>query len=351
MMHPNNGEADHPSAPSEHPKRATDGAGRQFHGMTGESRTMRRVFDTIRRVALSDFPVLISGQTGTGKELAARAVHAESRRRKGPFVPVNCGALPETVIESELFGHVPGAFTGAERRRKGRFELADGGTLFLDEVAELSPNAQAKLLRAVQDKRFLPVGAERTVTVDIRLVSATNKDLRVEVSRGRFREDLFYRLRVVPITLPPLSERQEDIVPIARSVLDRVRMETGKPIRSIDEEAVALLRNHAWPGNVRHLISVIQYASILCDGVTVRPEHLPAWDTWTLPNGCPPPPPCSDSPLPHGRTRRAPKSRRKLDRGAVEQALKETNGNRTAAAKRLGIGRATLYRYLQQEEY
>lgn len=322
--------------------------GRQFYGMTGESRVMARVFNIIRRVGPSDFPVLISGQTGTGKELAARALHAESHRRDGPFVPVNCGALPDTIIESELFGHVPGAFTGAAKRRKGRFELANGGTLFLDEVAELSPRTQAKLLRAIQDKRFFPVGAEKTAAVDIRLVSATNKDLRVEVSRGTFREDLFYRLSVVPIALPPLSERREDIAPIARSVVDRVRTETGRPIRSIDNEAMDLLTNQPWPGNVRHLMSAVQYATLLCEGETIRPEHLPPWDIWTLPEGdeAPPPPRWPDS---ASRGRR-PNKRRKLDRDAIETALKKTSGNRTVAAQLLGVGRATLYRYLQQDE-
>lgn len=255
-----------------------------FHGMKGQSTVMKKVFDAIRLVGPSDFSVLITGATGTGKELAARAVHEESRRREGPFVPVNCGALPEAVLESELFGHVPGAFTGAVRHRKGRFELADGGTLFLDEVADLSPSAQVKLLRVLEDNRFEPVGGENTVAVDVRVVSATNRDLRDAVNRGTFRDDLFYRLSVVPVVLPPLWEREGDISLIAEHVVEDIRHKTGKPLRFIENETMALLENYSWPGNVRHLRSVLQYASIRCSGETIRPEHLPPWNLWELPS-------------------------------------------------------------------
>ena len=317
-----------------------------FHGMIGASQTMMKVFHDIRRAAPSDFPVLIAGQTGTGKELAARAVHEESHRREGPFVPINCGALPESVLESELFGHAPGAFTGAVRQRKGRFELADGGTLFLDEVAELSLSAQVKLLRVLEDKRFERVGGERTMAVDVRIISATNKDLREEVQRGTFREDLFYRLSVVPIMLPPLSERKTDIRWISAHIIESIREKTGKSIRFIDAEAMNLLEKHPWPGNVRHLMSVLQYASIQCDGKTILPEHLPAWDFWALPSRP------SSWTLESGERQRRPSRRRSvLSWTAVEKALTTTGGNKVRAAKELGVGRATLYQFLQNREH
>ncbi len=252
----------------------------QFHGMVGQSQVMKKVFDDIRTVGPSDFSVLITGETGTGKELAARAVHEESRRQKGPFVPVNCGALPESVLESELFGHVSGAFTGAVRRRKGRFELADRGTLFLDEVADLSLSAQVKLLRVLDGNPFMRVGGEETVAVDVRIVSATNRDLREKVRRGRFREDLFYRLSVVPIRLSPLSDRKGDVPLIAQHVVDIIRQKTGKPLRFIGKDAMAALEAQPWPGNIRHLMSALKFASIRCDGETIHREHLPPWDNW-----------------------------------------------------------------------
>ena len=255
--------------------------GDDFHGMIGRSEAMRRVFDLIRLAGDSELPVLITGKTGTGKELAARAVHEESRRRSGPFVPVNCGALSETVLESELFGHVRGAFTDAIRARKGRFELADGGTLFLDEVAELSPAAQVKLLRVLEDHRVERVGDEQTIRVNVRIVAATQANLRSAMVNGAFREDFFHRLNVIPIEIPPLCERRDDIPLIAQRILGHIRLETGRPIYAVDRSALELLCAYPWPGNVRHLISTLQYAAIRCSGETIRPEHLPYWNAWS----------------------------------------------------------------------
>ncbi|RLB56851.1 MAG: sigma-54-dependent Fis family transcriptional regulator [Deltaproteobacteria bacterium] len=303
-----------------------------FHGMVAISESMHEVFDTIRNLATSDYPVLITGESGTGKELAARAIHNESRRGAGPFVPVNCGALPENILESELFGHVRGAFTGAIRDKKGRFELADGGTLFLDEVGELSPAFQVKLLRVLEQKSFEPVGAERSVSVDVRIISATNRDLRKLVDEGSFRSDLFYRLAVVPVELPPLRRRREDLPVLVEQVLGGVRAETGKEIEGLDDAAMDTLYLHDWPGNVRELINVLQFASIRCPGRLIEPRHLPP----ELAAGRPSRPAAAGAPARRG----------KLDSRAVSRALEQTGGNKVKAARLLGVGRATLYRFL-----
>jgi PAS domain S-box-containing protein len=319
---------------------------REFHGMIGVSRSIGDIFETIRAVGPSDYPVLISGESGTGKELVAGAIHKESRRKSGPFVPVNCGALPENILESELFGHVRGAFTGAIRDKKGRFELANGGTIFLDEVGELPLHMQAKLLRVLQQSAFERVGGEKSVQVDIRIIAATNRDLKEMVQEGAFREDLFYRLCVVPIDLPPLRERTEDIPYITASILEKVRSETGKDINAIGEEAMSLLMGHPWRGNVRELINALQFASVLCRGNTILAEHLPleireppesAWSALPVRS------PGRTSPAPVGMVET--KKRRKLTPESVRDALAQTGGNRLKAAKLLGVGRATLYRF------
>ncbi len=321
---------------------------REFHGMIGVSRAIGEIFETIRAVGPSDYPVLISGESGTGKELAASAIHKESRRLSGPFVPVNCGALPENILESELFGHVRGAFTGAIRDKKGRFELADGGTIFLDEVGELPLHMQAKLLRVLQQSAFERVGGEKSVTVDIRVISATNRDLKEMVQAGTFREDLFYRLCVVPLELPPLRDRTEDIPYITASILEKVRDETGKKISAISEEAMRLLMSHPWRGNVRELINALQFASVLCRTSTIGANHLPleirepSTGSWT-----PPPRPEAVNVFPLG-TGAPDRKRKKLTEEAVRQALARTNGNRLKAAKLLGVGRATLYRFFDE---
>ena len=312
-----------------------------LHGMTAISGAMKEVFETIRQVSASDYPTLILGESGTGKELTANAIHNESRRKGGPFVPINCGALPENILESELFGHVRGAFTGAIREKKGRFELADGGTLFLDEVGELSQAFQVRLLRVLQEKRFEKVGGEKSISVDVRIISATNRDLRQMVADGEFREDLFYRLCVVPITLPPLRDRREDIPLIIEQVLEQIREESGKDIRSISSESVQLLMGGRWPGNIRELINALQFASVRCQGTEIEASHLPpdvqipSEDRLALP-----------AEALHTPAVSAPHRRRKLTVEAVRDALAETGGNKVKAAKALGVGRATLYRFL-----
>ncbi len=305
-----------------------------FQGMVAASNAMREVFETIVQVASSDYPVLISGESGTGKELVAHAIHNESGRRGGPFVPINCGALPENILESELFGHVRGAFTGAIRDKKGRFELAHRGTLFLDEVGELSPAFQVKLLRALQEKRFERVGGERTVEVDVRVVAATNRDLRAMVAEGAFRQDLFYRLCVVPIELPPLRDRREDVPLLIEQVLADIRRETGKDISEVDGDALASLVAYHWPGNIRELINALQFASIRVRAGAIGLRHMPP----EIVAGRGPDGPVRGAP--------GPRRRRKLTAGDVERALRETGGNKLRAAKLLGVGRATLYRFL-----
>jgi transcriptional regulator with GAF, ATPase, and Fis domain len=316
----------------------------RFHGLVARSTALRAVFRAVRQVALSDYPVLVTGESGTGKELVAAAIHAESRRAGGPFVPINCGALPEAILESELLGHVRGAFTGAIRDKKGRFELAHGGTLFLDEVGELTPAFQVKLLRVLQTKTFERVGGERSVTADVRIISATNRDLRALVRQGAFREDLFYRLCVVPIVLPPLRERPEDILPIAEDALRFIRAETDRPALALAEATRRALLAAPWPGNVRQLISALQYAAVHGPGAVIEPGHLPPEVRWPVSpddagaNGGPPRRPSDE----RGRPR-------KLDVPAVEQALAETDGNKARAARALGVSRATLYRFLADE--
>jgi len=310
-----------------------------FHGMVGMSPAMQDVFLTIRQVTTADYPVLISGESGTGKELVARAIHNESRRQAKAFVPINCGALPETILESELFGHVRGAFTGAIRDKKGRFELADRGTLFLDEVGELSPSFQVKLLRVLEEKTFEPVGGEKSVQVDVRVISATNRDLRKMIKEDQFREDLFYRLAVVPIHLPPLRERREDIPLLVEQLLETIRQDTNKPIKSVSDEAMDLLLSHGWPGNIRELINALQFAAVRCEEEKLQRQHLPP----EIRNLVAPLEPPGSGPALNSQPRR-----RKLDEDSVGQALKETGGNKVKAAKLLGVGRATLYRFLQK---
>jgi sigma-54 dependent transcriptional regulator, acetoin dehydrogenase operon transcriptional activator AcoR len=332
---------------------------REFHSMIGASKAMGSIFETIRAVGPSDYPVLVMGESGTGKELAAGAIHKESRRKSGPFVPVNCGALPENILESELFGHVRGAFTGAIRDKKGRFELADGGTIFLDEVGELPLHMQAKLLRVLQESSFERVGGEKPVNVDIRVIAATNRDLREMVATGEFREDLFYRLCVVPLDLPPLRSRPEDIPFIAASILERVNKETGKAISAISDQAMTLLLAHTWRGNVRELINALQFASVLCRGATILPEHLPY--EVRVPNDTPLSASGSGfaavhqgqlpaSPAGFGTTTAVKRPRTRLTLERVREALARTGGNKLKAAQLLGVGRATLYRFFSDNK-
>jgi len=252
-----------------------------FHNLLGRGPRMREVFAKVARVAGSNCPVLITGETGTGKELVAQALHHADPVRKGPIIAVNCAALPEPLLESELFGHEKGAFTGADRQRKGRFELAHDGTLFLDEVGEMPMGMQAKLLRVLQDGGFERVGGSETVRADARIVAATNVDLATAVARGRFRQDLYYRLNVVPVELPPLRERLEDIPLLVDHALDQLKAR-GMPSRSFAAETLARLARHDWPGNVRELEHLVEQLCVTTPGPTIRPEDLPSQVTTSL---------------------------------------------------------------------
>jgi len=300
----------------------------RFSGIIGRDSKMLAIFKQIRDVAGYDFPVHLFGETGTGKELVANAIHAESSRAGAPFVPINCGALPEGLIETELFGHVKGAFSGAIRDKKGRFELADGGTVFLDEVAELSNTMQVKLLRFLQEGRFERVGGEHTRTVNTRVISATNKNLKKEVERNRFREDLFYRLNVIPIHLPPLRDRKTDIPLMIDHFLRDAADRYGREPLKVSNRALSLMMDYRWPGNVRELQNAIQFAFVKCGGNVIEIEHLPL-ELREAADVC---------------GRRGPT--RKLDLDAVREALARTGGNKVRAAKLMGVGRATLYRFL-----
>jgi len=300
----------------------------RFGGIIGRDSKMLMVFKQIRDVAGYDFPVHLSGETGTGKELVANAIHNESRRAGAPFVPINCGALPEGLIETELFGHVKGAFSGAIRDKKGRFELADGGTVFLDEVAELSNTMQVKLLRFLQEGRFERVGGEHTLAVNVRVISATNRNLKKEVEHNRFREDLFYRLNVIPLHLPPLRDRKNDIALLVEHFLQDAADRYGREPLTLSSRALALMLDYRWPGNVRELQNAIQFAFVKCSGKVIEIEDLPL-ELREAADVC---------------GRRGPA--RKLDLDAVRKALARTGGNKAKAAKIMGVGRATLYRFL-----
>jgi DNA-binding NtrC family response regulator len=243
-------------------------------GLMGPSPTMREVFRIIDKVAASNATVLIQGETGTGKERVAESIHLNSTRRDGPFVRMNCASLPDNLLESELFGHEKGAFTGADQMRTGRFELANDGTLFLDEVGNMSPSTQAKVLRAIQNQEFERLGGNRTIKVDVRIIAATNVNLEQAIKEGRFREDLYYRLNVVSVPIPPLRERREDIQPLADHFLKHFATELRRAIKSFSPEAVKALQEYRWPGNVRELENTIERAVLMCEGETIHPQDL-----------------------------------------------------------------------------
>jgi len=246
----------------------------RFDNIVGESPAMRRIFDVIAKVAPSNATVLILGETGTGKELIAEAIHRNSNRKDGPFVKVNCAALPENLLESELFGHERGAFTGADRQRIGRFELANEGTLFLDEIGTMSLATQAKVLRVLQEREFERLGGTRTIRSDVRLIAATNRDLEEAIEAGEFREDLYYRLNVVTIRMPPLRERKEDIIPLATTFLERFARDMKKPMRGFSPAALRLLTRYNWPGNIRELENTIERAVLMADGEIIEPKDI-----------------------------------------------------------------------------
>uniref|UniRef100_A0A832I1K9 Sigma-54-dependent Fis family transcriptional regulator n=1 Tax=Eiseniibacteriota bacterium TaxID=2212470 RepID=A0A832I1K9_UNCEI len=314
-----------------------------FSGMVGRSAAMIRIFRLVQDLAESDATVLLSGESGTGKELVARALHLESPRRAGPFVAVNCGALPGELLESELFGHVRGAFTGAIRDRVGRFEAAAGGTLFLDEVGELSLPLQVKLLRVLQERSYERLGESRSRAADARIIAATNRDLAREVAAGRFREDLYYRLRVVPIALPPLRARREDIEPLARHLLTRVAARQGRAL-ILGPDALRAMLEYPWPGNVRELENALEYAVAVCRGQTIHRDDLPAELLTPGPaarNAAPGggAPAASDATAPAGA---------RDERAAIEAALAAHHWNRAEAARALGISRTTLWRKMRE---
>lgn len=309
-----------------------------FAGMIGRDEKMLDVFEMIRDLTDVCVPVLIQGESGTGKELVAAAIHNEGPRADKLFVPVNCGALPEQLLESELFGHVKGAFTGALRDKKGRFEIAEGGTIFLDEIGDIPPPMQVKLLRVLQEGTFERVGGEKTFKVDVRVVSATNKDLALEIAEGRFREDLYYRLNVVPLDLPPLRERRNDIPLLAKHILQRLEADRQREGYIISREAMSVMISYAWPGNVRELQNWLQFAMVKCKDGVIRPEHFPPTRGAVAIQQV-------SQYLP-GKGRR----RRKLDSDSVRAALDEARGNKRRAAELLGVSRATLYRFLDDPE-
>jgi DNA-binding NtrC family response regulator len=315
------------------------GGGEQV--LMGASGAIQRVHQLIARVADTDSTVLIVGETGTGKELVARSIHARSRRATAPLITVNCAAIPAELLESELFGHERGAFTGAIRRKRGSFELAHGGSLFLDEVGALSPVLQAKLLRALQEGEINPVGSERSLRVNVRIIAATNRDLAQGTRRGEFRDDLFYRLNVVPIQVPPLRERKEDIPLLADHFITRYRGKLQKPVRGITQAALDLLMASDWPGNVRELEHSIERAIILAEG-----DHLD-WESFAHLVPSSERAPRRRPPLPHGEDLAALPSLEKVERDYILQVLQATRWNRKRASEVLGISTVTLWRKVQ----
>jgi two-component system response regulator HydG len=305
--------------------------------LVGQSPAFRSLLDTIRQAAPSSATVLLVGESGTGKELAARALHELSPRAGGPFVPVNCGAFPETLLEAELFGVEKGAFTGATARRQGRFERAHGGTLLLDEVGEMPFGAQVKLLRALQESEIERLGGTQTVPIDVRVVAATSKDLGREVAEGRFREDLFYRLNVVEIRLPPLSWRREDIPLLADHFLRRFAAKNGKTVRGFTPEAVAALEDYAWPGNVRELEHAVERAVVLARGEVLEAADLPE-SVRKGPRGS-----AGHVVIPIGTPLE------EVERRVLHETLRHTGGDKTMAARLLGIAARTIYRKLERD--
>ncbi|MCC7137063.1 MAG: sigma-54-dependent Fis family transcriptional regulator [Planctomycetes bacterium] len=304
--------------------------------VVGSDPTLLKVFDTIQAVAPTRATVLITGESGTGKSMIARLIHEASPRRTGPFVEMNCGALPEGLLESELFGHTKGAFTGASGARPGRFLAADKGTLFLDEIGASTAALQLKLLRVLQERRFEPVGSEDSVEVDVRLLLATNEDLGKAVAEGRFRQDLYYRISVVPVHLPPLRERVGDVPLLARHFLKRFAEENGKPVADIDDSTMTILQAHGWPGNIRELENVIERGVILCRGDVLLPGDLPPDLTKSAPA------PSGDRTLPLKRALEIP------EREIIERTLRSHNWNRQRTAQALDINRTTLFNKMRK---
>jgi len=303
--------------------------GKSFEGMIGSSAAIRNVFDSIRKVATTDAPVLLLGESGTGKEMAARAIHQASNRKDGPFIAINCSAIPETLLESELFGYEKGAFTGAHAQRKGRFESATGGTLFLDEIGEIPLPLQVKLLRFLQEKCIERVGGRQSIDVDARVVTATNADLRKGMAGGTFREDLYYRLAVVQITLPPLRDREDDVRLLAQFFLQRFAAESNKAGISFDQDAIRALTRYPWPGNVREMENCIRRAVIMAEGkrLTSRDLELTRAATAVV---------------------TLKEAREALERDMIQGALRRHSGRIAPAAQELGVSRPSLYDMIEK---
>ncbi len=301
----------------------------EFEDIIGRSEAMQEVFEMIKAVTDTNATVLITGETGTGKELVARAIHSNSSQRYGPFVATSCGALPETLLESELFGYDKGAFTGADRTKKGRFELANGGTLFLDEVGDISMKTQIKLLRVLQEKRFRRLGGTDSIDLDVRLISATNRDLVGAIEEGSFRSDLYYRLNVVSIHLPPLRDRKEDVALLAAHFINKYNVEFNKKFDRVERKAMDFMTNYHWPGNVRELENVIERAIVIDQGPEVRVKHLPFCNVEMVPN-------------------EEPQSLQEVEKLHIERMLERNDWNIARTARLLNIDRTTLHKKIKK---
>lgn len=310
-----------------------------YQGMLGKAPLMQRLFELIDNVAQTHAPVMIRGDSGTGKELVARAIHERGLRRKRPFVKVNCAALNENLLESELFGHAKGAYTGADRARMGRFEAAQGGTIFLDEIGDIPPQTQVKLLRVLEEKEIERVGENRSISVDVRVITATNRDLEQLITEGRFREDLYFRINVFPLGVPALRERREDVAIIVQHFLRLNNAKTGKRILGLTPEAMEKLTAYDWPGNVRELRNAIEYAFVLCHSGAISSQHLPPKVVYD--NQCAPLEGSLSSPP---TTTITPDDRRR----ALLAALRKSGGNQSAAARKLGVSRVTIWKRIKK---
>jgi two-component system nitrogen regulation response regulator NtrX len=312
---------------------------RRGPALIAESEVMRLLMEQVRSAAPTDGRVLILGDNGTGKEVVARTIHALSRRAEEPFVELNCAAIPEELIESELFGHVKGAFTGAAENKKGKFELADGGTLFLDEIGDMSVKTQAKVLRVLQEQKFEPVGGATTVEVDVRVIAATNKDLTELIRSGHFREDLYFRLNVIPLRVPALRERPSDIPAMAKHFLAEFAQHYGRPVPVVDQAALEAMKGYAWPGNVRELRNVVERLTIMGPRGRISARDLPPEFTRTAS------PDASPSELADGGSLR--EARERFERWFIARRLRENGNNVTRTAEALGLERSHLHRKLK----
>ncbi|HWP59422.1 MAG TPA: sigma-54 dependent transcriptional regulator [Candidatus Acidoferrales bacterium] len=303
--------------------------------IVGRSRPIQAISQLVEKVAPSDSTILITGESGVGKEVVARAIHAMSPRKDNVFLPVNCSAIPETLMESQLFGHLKGAFTGAVSSQEGLFQRARGGTIFLDEIGEMPLGLQPKLLRALETKEVLPVGSVQPVQVDVRIIASTNRDLKTEVQEGRFREDLYYRLNVIDIPVPPLRERREDIPLLVEHLIRRHNAGMKKSYKGVDNTAMKILMGLPWKGNIRELDNVLERAMILGDGQWITAKDLPYWDSAQE----------APQPPPHHNLREALKA---YEKSHIENVLRETEGDRTRTAQLLGLSRSSLYRKMEK---